>query len=148
REQHVVDDEDALAVDVEIDPRPLDDRVLHAPVEVVAVERDVDDAERHGLAAIDLAQDAAEPLRDVHAARPDADERQIAGAVAALDHFVRDADDGAPDRLRVHDESRAIRGHDGTRVKKTPPRPGREASRDARVSAEFIVTLPDLAGSS
>src|SRR6185503_20628206 len=82
-EEYVVDQQDAPAVDAKGDRRPLDDGILHPPVEVVAIERDVDDAERDGIAPIDLMQDPPQALRDVDAARADSDQSQVLGAAAA-----------------------------------------------------------------
>ena len=60
------------------------------PHQVVAVERDVERAGRD-LVAVDLADRLREPPGDRHAARADADERQLVDAAVALDDLVRDA---------------------------------------------------------
>src|SRR4029079_18062348 len=70
-EEDVVDQQDAAAVDRERNVRALDDRVLHASIEIVAVERDVDDTEggeRPALRPMHLRTDA---LRQVDAAGAD-----------------------------------------------------------------------------
>jgi hypothetical protein len=92
----------------------------------------------------------------MYAARPDADERQVRGAVAALHDLVADADEGALDRLPVHHLARAVLAHRHrswpapirARAKKTPPRPCREATSDEPNCEAIIETLPDLAGPS
>src|SRR5436309_15938335 len=68
-EEHVVHEEDALAPDGERDVRPVDHRILNAPVEIVAIECDVDDTERDGRTGLDLVHSLADALREVHAAR-------------------------------------------------------------------------------
>src|SRR6185503_12978647 len=120
-----------------------------------AIERDVDDAERDGIAPIDLVQDPPQTLRDVDAARADSDQSKVLGAAAALDDLVSDAHERPLDRLPVHDLPRAVLAHGhsrranpSTRAKKTPPRPSREAGLHAGVCGALIETLPDLAGSS
>src|SRR5204862_135364 len=59
------------------------------PHQVVAVERDV---ERAGgdLVAVDAVQRVRDPPRQRHAARANADQRQIAGAAIAFEDFVGD----------------------------------------------------------
>src|SRR5207245_2501412 len=66
-EEHVVHEEDPLAVDGERDVRAVHHRILQAPVEVVAVERDVDDTERDRRAALDVVDGVADALCEVHA---------------------------------------------------------------------------------
>src|SRR3989441_599533 len=126
-EEHVVDEEDAPPVDGERDVGPLHHRVLEAAVQVVAIERDVDHAEGWRHAALDLADRLADALGQVHATRADADQRQLLGALVALEDLVRDADERALDGERVH-HLPAVGGHRRARDSKTPPRPGREAS--------------------
>src|SRR5437667_4912599 len=126
-EEHVVDEKDALALDGERDVRPVDHRILNAPVEVVAVERDVDDAERDGRTGLDLADGLADALREVHAARADADQRQVLGPLVVLEDLVRDADQGALDAERVHHLPSAVGAHRRPPDTKKPPRLSREA---------------------
>jgi hypothetical protein len=102
----------------ERDVRPLDDRVLHAAVEVVAVERDVDDAERQCRAALDLLDVLADALGDVDAARADADERQVGGALVALEDLVRDADERPLDGHRIHHQTAAVVAHRPVQTRK------------------------------
>ena len=146
-EEHVVDEEDAPPVDGERDVGPLHHRVLEAAVQVVAVERDVDHAEGWRHAALDLADRLADALGQVHATRADADQRQLLGALVALEDLVRDADERALDGERVH-HLPAVGGHRRARDSKTPPRPGREASSlpgsrgvRARRGGQFITDL-------
>src|SRR5947199_5732499 len=61
-EEHVVDEQDAAAIDGERDVGPLHDRVLDAAIQIVAVERDVDHAEGRRRAALDLADRLAYAL--------------------------------------------------------------------------------------
>ena len=76
--------------------------------QVVAVERDVDDADGDGD-ALDLAQERGEAAGDVVAAAAQADEDDVGQALVLLEDLVGDAHEGAPDaglveyfRFRVH----------------------------------------------
>src|SRR5215470_2368732 len=102
REQHVVDQEDAAALDREGDVGALHPRRLEPAVEVVAVEGDVDDPEGDQRTALDVLQRAAQPLREVHTTRADADQSQALGVPVALDHLVRDPRERPLDGLAVH----------------------------------------------
>ena len=103
REQDVVDEQDASLVYGEGDlgssqQRLRSDRVPH---EIVPIQRDVEGAGRH-LAARDLQQAAGQPLRERHAAAPNADQRDIAGAPIALHDLMRDPHEGAANSVRLH----------------------------------------------
>ena len=79
--EHVVDDHDRRAVEREVERRGLDDRLrmrarlAAAQAHVVAVEGDVERADRH-LDAADLGEQRREPACQRDAARVDADERE------------------------------------------------------------------------
>src|SRR5262245_9123806 len=132
-EEHVVDEEDAAALDGEGDVGSLHAGRLQAAVEVVAIERNVDDPERDPRTALDLLQRATQPLPEVHAARADADQGQVLGVTVALDHLVRDPRERPLDGLGVHHLAGAVRAHgrrlrsQGRGAKKKPPRRCREA---------------------
>ena len=81
----------------------MDDRLLAAGDGVVAVEGDVDGAERDLLPA-PLLDQRGEPLRERDAAGVDADEREPAEVVVALDDLVRDPRERAPEGLRVQQD--------------------------------------------
>ena len=81
------------------------DRVPH---QIVAVERDVERAGRHVVAA-DLLDAPRQPARERHAAAADADERQLLDPAVALDDLVRDPGKGPAHAIAVHHER-----HDGT----------------------------------
>src|SRR5690348_17739819 len=72
-----------------------------AQVAVVAMATRVDGAGGDGM-ALELLQLRGEPPREVVAARKDADQHHLAGAVVALDDLVGDARQRSPDLLRVH----------------------------------------------
>jgi hypothetical protein len=107
RVEHVVDEDDRRPVEVEVEARCADDRLLGAGRgigdSVVAVERDVDGAEGDLLAA-PLLDQRGEPLGDRDAARVDADEREAGQVVVALDHLVRDPRERAAEALRVEQD--------------------------------------------
>ena len=71
------------------------------PHQVVAIERDVERAGRH-VVAVDLLERAREPPGDRHAARADADERELVEAAIAFEDFVRDARQRARHAVGVH----------------------------------------------
>ena len=106
-EQHVVDEHDRPAGDVEVDPRLVDLGRLGPHADVVAVERDVEDADGqpHALDPLDL---AGEPPGEVVPAGGDPDEREALGALVPLEDLVRDPRDGAADLLLLHQ----ARGHE------------------------------------
>jgi hypothetical protein len=90
-------------------------RLAGADVDVVAVEGDVELAERD-LRAGELGDAAAEPLRERDAARVDADEGDPVELRIALDDLVRDPRQRALDRLGVEDSLgfRGLRAAQGT----------------------------------
>ena len=81
------------------DDRLRPDGVAH---QVVAVQRDVERAGRH-VFVVDVAQAVRDAPGERHAARADADERQIARAAVAFEDFVGDSCKGAGHPVRVHD---------------------------------------------
>ena len=103
RVQHVVDQQNLLVVDRERDLGAADDRLRPDGVahQVVAVERDVERAGRH-LVLVDLADRARQAPGDRHAARPDADQRQLLDAAVALENLVRDARQRPAHAVGVH----------------------------------------------
>ena len=78
----------------------MDDGLLAPGDGVVAVEGDVDGAELDLLPA-PLLDQRGEPLGDRDAAGVDADQREPAEVVVALDDLVRDARERALEALRV-----------------------------------------------
>src|SRR2546428_1430358 len=130
-EEHVVDQEDPFPLDGERDVGAVDHRVLEAPVEVVAVERDVDHAERNRRSGLDLVDGLADALREVHAARADADQRQTVGTFVVLEDLVRDADEGSLDTERIHHLAGTVGAHQRTPDAKKPPRLSRGACSGA-----------------
>jgi hypothetical protein len=77
-------------------------RLARADVDVVAVKRDVELAERD-LGSAQLGDPAAEPLRDRDAARVDPDQGDPLEVGVALDDLVRDPRERALDRLGIED---------------------------------------------
>jgi hypothetical protein len=111
--EHVVDDHHARAVDAAGERRAAHDRARADRLEVVAVERDVERAERH-LDALGRVHRAGEPLRDLDAAALDPDEHEPVGAGVELDDLVGHALDRAGHRARV--EQAAGGGCHGRRI--------------------------------
>ena len=108
RHQDVVDEDDRLALDVGEVAR-LGLRLDPALREVVAVERDVERADRRpgALDRLDLVGDAA--CKDGPAAL-DADEDEAARALVRLHDLVRDPPHGAADAVRVQDRPGGVHG--------------------------------------
>jgi hypothetical protein len=89
-------------------------------VHVVAVKGDVELAEGD-LRAAQLLDALPQPLRKGDAARVDADERDALQVGVALDDFVRDPRQRAPDRIGVEDRARCrgFRGYGPLRANLT-----------------------------
>ena len=100
--EDVVDEDHRAALELEVELRVADERLraarrlAGADVHVVAVEGDVELAELE-LVARALLDQPAEPLRERHAARVDADERDRAEVLVPLDDLVGDARERPPD---------------------------------------------------
>ena len=107
-EEDVVDEDDGAPVEVEVEVRGVDDRGGGGvtPRQVVAVERDVDVAERD-VGAGELADERMEPAGEDRAAGVDADEGDrvargsavVAGVL--LDDLVRDPHERAAQIVAV-----------------------------------------------
>ncbi len=102
-EEHVVDDHDREPGDVEVDVRGVQDRRVGAAGDVVAVEADVEVAERD-LGVEQLLEQRVQPLGEERSATVDADERRSGIVRVALDDLVRDARERSPDFLLVEDD--------------------------------------------
>ena len=100
--EHVVDDHDVLAVDVDGNSRLPDDRPRADGLEVVAVERDVERALRH-LGFLALGDGRYDLRRELDAAALNADDDEIVGAVVQLDDLVGHAPERSIERARVED---------------------------------------------
>jgi hypothetical protein len=105
---------------------PADDRLGPDLGKVVAVERDVEAALRHGL-RLELRDLRGDALGQRHAAAAHADEHEVVGALVALDDLVRDARDDAAESFRVDDlgllPNRHV--HLQLRIRKRPVASGR-----------------------
>ena len=78
----------------------MDDWLIGERREVIAVERDVEDADRR-LLALDMFDIGSDTLRNRHAARADAHDDDVVHALVALDNLMRDAREGAADSLGI-----------------------------------------------
>src|SRR5262249_29077758 len=101
REEHVVDQDDRLALDAEGNVGTADDGSA-SHVEVVTVERDVQRADRQ-RGAVDASDLLGEPLGQGDAPRAQADERHVLGAVVLLEDLVRDASQSTVEGRFVED---------------------------------------------
>ena len=120
-EQDVVDEDHGAPRDVERDPGLVDLGRLRRHPDVVAIERDVQDADRY-LCALDRSDLAGEAEREVVAPVGDADQDQALGPLALHD-LVSDPGKGSAHVVRAEDPA-----HTGT-----PPRAGEEARRLYRI---------------
>jgi len=95
-EEHIVDEHDHAAVDRERDLRLAHHRRVADPCQVVAVESDVDRAERD-IDTLIRADRRPNARREGVAARADTDDREKGEVTVALDDLVRDPRDGPAD---------------------------------------------------
>ena len=104
-EQDVVHEHHGAPVEVEVEVRGMDHRpgAGLAVVDVVAVERDVEVAERH-LEPGQLADQRMQPLAQDGAAGVDADQRETIGTRVLLDDLVGDPHQGAAQIVTVEDD--------------------------------------------
>src|SRR5439155_454005 len=79
----------------------------------------------------DLVHRLADGLREEHAARADADQRETVGALVVLEDLVGDADEGPLDAECVHHLAGAVGAHQRPPDTKKPPRLSREACSGA-----------------
>lgn len=108
-EQHVVDEDDGLAVDGEADRGLVHDRRVPDAREVVPIQRDVEGAQ--GCVDAFMRADRVTQARgEVVAARADADDRERRDIVVALDDLVSDAGDGTTDVVRGEQDGARL-GH-------------------------------------
>src|SRR5439155_772772 len=98
-EEDVVHEDDDLALDREGDVGAADHRRA-ADAEVVAVERDIEGADRH-RGAVDLGDLGREPVGERDAARAEADEGELGGATVLLEDLVGDAGESPVERRLV-----------------------------------------------
>ena len=112
-EEHVVDEHARRPAEREVELRAADDglrverRLAAANEDVVAMEGDVDGAERE-LDAASLGHELLQPPGERDAARVDADEREPLQVVVPLDQLVRQPRHRARERVRVEDLARAF----------------------------------------
>ena len=104
-EEHIVDEDHDTTVDRERDLRLTHDRCVADPGQVVAVERDVDRAQRdvNALVRPDRRLDAR---RERVAARANTDDGEMGKIPVALDDLVRDPRDGPADVVRREQRGR------------------------------------------
>jgi hypothetical protein len=105
-EENVVHQHDHAIVDREGDVRLAHDRRVPDAGQVVAVERDVDRAERD-VGAFVRADRLADTGRERVTARADADDGESGEVTVALDDLVRDPRDGAADVVRTEQRGRS-----------------------------------------
>src|SRR5262249_12452475 len=102
--EHVVHDDDALAVDVDRNLRLADDRTRADGLEIVAVERDVQrTAGDVGLLA--LADRGDDLRRELDAAALNADDHEIVGPLVQFNDLVGHPPNGSVEGPRVEDSS-------------------------------------------
>ena len=100
--EHIIDEDDVAAVDVEADFALIDDGARAGGGEIVAVELDIEHAGVDGL-MLDVADEFGQALGERHAATLDADEAEIFCAIIFLDDFMRETNEGALDFRAGHE---------------------------------------------
>jgi hypothetical protein len=103
REEDVVDDHDRRPVDREVEVGRVDRRRLGAATEIVAVERDVELAERD-LGLEQVPQQPAQAPGEHRAAAVDPDDRHAIVVGVLLDDLVSDPHERAADVVAVEDD--------------------------------------------
>ena len=103
RVEHIVDEHDGLARDVDRQLRLMDNRLIRKGGKVIAVERNVENADRR-LLSLDMLDIRRDALGDRNTARADADDDDVIDALVAFYDFVRDTRECAADALGVHDD--------------------------------------------
>ena len=122
-EEDIVREDERALLEVRRQMGDGDEGKAGPDADVVAMHRDIDDAEVRAdlLEGLDVRGDAA---GDLDAARGDADDADAGEIGIALDDLVRDAPQGAVDGLRVQDEDwRRARGGRGSGGSWSPSRP-------------------------
>ena len=104
--EDVVDDHDRLVVDAEVELGGVDDGRARPDAEVIAVEGDVDEAERHRLLE-QLTGQSVQPPGEMGAAAVDADQRHRTVRVL-LDNLVCDPHQRAANVIAVEDDRRGF----------------------------------------
>ena len=99
---HIVDQHDGLARNGEGNVRPVEYRRVRDRGQIIAVERDVQLADRQ-LHAVDLLNVFCKAAGQRHTARADADQAQVVRAVVFLEDLMRDAHERTVDGGFVHD---------------------------------------------
>jgi len=102
REEDIVDEQDVLLGRLEIDLRLLDHAAHLCGRDVVPVNGDVQDADGH-FDALHFLDDPGDPLADVYAAGPDADDDQVLQVAVALNDLGGHPVEAPPDLAGVHD---------------------------------------------
>ena len=95
-EEHVVDEDDGLAVDAARRDLGGQQRAGRLHPQVVAVHRDVERADRH-VVPLDGGDPLGDPLGQRHAPAGDAEQDEVLGALVALEDLVGDAGEGPGD---------------------------------------------------
>ena len=108
-EQDVVHQNDVQVRHVERNRGFSQDGLIFPNPQVIAVERDVQLADRH-LRAFDLLNPSRQPVCEVHPPGPDPDERDFLGAFIPLQNLVGDARQCPRHLTRIHHERFLVSG--------------------------------------
>src|SRR6266508_2109625 len=100
--EHVVAQDNRAAVQVEIDLGLAQQRLWSDEREIVAVERDVENADAKGLLH-EIAQVRGQPCRQRDSPCANTDQSQVRQVLAPLGDLVRHAVDHPPDTIRIQD---------------------------------------------
>src|SRR5262245_2575688 len=100
-EQHVIHEDGAPVGEREWYLRAFDFEMIMATPQIIAVEGDIDHAQRHSL-SLDGADLLRQPPGEMNPTRPDTDKHQILTALIAFQNLMGDARQGPVDRHLIH----------------------------------------------
>ena len=147
--EHVIHQDDVLVLDVELHGAGLHLRAMPDGREIVAIERNVQGADRHG-GFFDASQNLCQPLRQRHTAPHDADQSKVGDAIVLFDNLMRQPDQGALD-FRCRQDLRflaEIRGLDGGLghavriIRKPKPRSNPAPAQCVPAQRSMIIGIP------
>ena len=100
--EHVVDEDDVLAIDVEEDLRGLQLRLFKLAQQIIPVQRDIEKANLQ-LDTLRLLDFPGDPFREEFAARPDPDDDNALRPLVSLEDLVSQTGQRSVNADSVHD---------------------------------------------
>src|SRR5215831_18982377 len=100
--QHIIDQHDGSSFNVTRQLRTADDRLSAHRRKIVAVQSDIQDADRRSD-AFELRDLIGDPVSQRHTTTPNADQNQLVDAMIFFDYFRSETGERAVDARRIHD---------------------------------------------